>query len=268
MLPFKEYVKNHLRENNSIEFNKTIRSELEKRLVRQARKLTEGSVYTDEEMEVVTRLQVAAKGFGSDTGTYVDGIMEVHLRNKQAAFDFADYLDSDDDVNDYELSAEYNDKLRGYSEPVDIDDIDDDGNFTFIFLIELDPEITGVIDEEEYDNYTVDLFSQDDEDDWSPHQQVDAMEWKPWMGESVVSEKFERHLSKGGTVTKRLVHGKNQKVVNGKLATKTGVDKMASRLQSKKMQRLAASKSKSEKMRTAKKAARTRSKGARMGLYR
>jgi len=268
LLQFKDYVKKHLRENNSIEFNSTIRGELEKRLVRKARTITEGSVYTDEEMEVVTRIQVAARGFGSDSGSYVDGIIELHLRNKQAAFDFADYLDSDDDVYDYELRATYNDRLKGYSTEVDIDDIDDDGNYTFTFDIELNPDITGVIDETEYDNYTVDLFPYDD-GSFDMGAQVDNMEWKDWMGESYhLDEKISRHLGAGGKVIKRLEHGKNQKVVNGKLATKTGADKMASRLASKKMQRLAASKSSSEKHRSAMKASKTRKKGAKMGLYR
>ena len=204
MIIFKQYLREHLKANNSVALNDVIRQELEERLVHKARRLTENSVYGEDELDVVTRLQVAARGFGSDTGSYVDGILTINLHNKQAALEFADVLDDDSDVEDYQLNALFNDRIKGYNQEIDIDDITDDSNITFVFLIELNPEITSVIDENEYDSYSINLGDTAPSGAWNP-EQVSSMEWQPWMGESFIrgiNEKFTFSV-RGGKKVKR-----------------------------------------------------------------
>ncbi len=96
------------------------------------------------ERDAVNAVRAHARMSGGGELTYSEGAMYVEFTNKQAASDFADWLESDaESVYGYEIDL-FNDSLiDGYDADgsYELDQIEDDSNFTFGFTIYLNPEI-------------------------------------------------------------------------------------------------------------------------------
>lgn len=147
---FIDKIAESLQQNNPLEFNKILTTRLQELLDNKLAQLKEG--LTDPEIEAVTKIQVAAKGFGGGDVLYDDGVLIVTLRSKQAALEFSDWLEDSEYVESYGMEVIHNEPLEGFSErgEIDIDAITDDRNFEFEFTIFLDPEIV------QYDPYEYD----------------------------------------------------------------------------------------------------------------
>ncbi len=148
---FTNQVADSLKQNSPLDFQKIVSARLQELLDIKLAQLKESM--EDPEMEAVTKIQVAAKGYGAGETMYDDGVLIVTLRNKQAALEFSDWLEDCDSVESYEMEVVHNEPLEGYSErgEYDIESITDDRNFNFEFTIYLNPDIVA------YDDYEFDI---------------------------------------------------------------------------------------------------------------
>lgn len=108
----------------------------------------------DPERDAVNEIRVRARMSGGGELAYEEGAMYVEFRNKQAASDFADWLETDATaVFGYEIALLNNDTVEGYEDDAgyDFSQITDDRNFHFGFTIYLDPELV------QYDDYEVEV---------------------------------------------------------------------------------------------------------------
>jgi hypothetical protein len=144
---FVEKVSESLKQNNTLEFQKIFTARLQELLDTKLAQLKEEM--DDPEMEAVTKIEVAAKGFGGGEAEYDEGVLVVTLRSKQAALEFSDWLEDCEYVDSYGMEVIHNEPLEGYSEreDIDIDSITDDRNFSFEFTIYLNPDLV------QYDPY-------------------------------------------------------------------------------------------------------------------
>lgn len=106
----------------------------------------------DPEVEAVIKITSRARSLGGDEGTYFEGLLYHELRNKQAAVEFSDWLEENEDVYGYEISILFNDKVLGYEHEgnYELESITNDTNFYFGFSIYLNPEIV------QYGEYEID----------------------------------------------------------------------------------------------------------------
>lgn len=163
---FVNQVADSLKKNNPLGFNKAMSLRLKDLLSIKLKQLKESMA--DPEMEAVTKIQVAAKGYGGGDIMYEGGVLLVTLRSKQAALEFSDWLEDCEYVESYGMEVVYNKPLEGYSEKdeYDIESITDDINFNFEFTIHLDPELVN------YDSYGYDGedFDEDSEEDFDENE--------------------------------------------------------------------------------------------------
>lgn len=147
---FTNQVADSLKQNSPLDFQKIVNARLQELLDTKLTQLKESMA--DPEMEAVTKLQVAAKGFGASETMYDDGVLIVTLRNKQAALEFSDWLEGCDSIESYGMEVVHNEPLEGYSEKGehDIESITDDRNFNFEFTVYLNPNLVA------YDDYEFD----------------------------------------------------------------------------------------------------------------
>jgi len=85
------------------------------------------------EFAALTIKETARQQFGSDDGTYKDGILTLELRAVQAAKEFAAWLDDSPLVYGYLLDVTRNDKNKGIEKRAPVLNLDDITNDTSIF---------------------------------------------------------------------------------------------------------------------------------------
>ena len=91
----------------------------------------------DESEDCISDVIGAATQFGGTCEYLDDGVFEANFDKKNAVLDFADWLDSDDRIYSYEvLTFEQTDGSTVETD-VDVDDIEDDANYTFTVLVYL-----------------------------------------------------------------------------------------------------------------------------------
>ncbi|QFR57755.1 hypothetical protein CPT_Moby_007 [Stenotrophomonas phage Moby] len=95
------------------------------------------------EKDAVIRLKELGRQLGGDQGEYSEGFLCITFKNKQAAQDYMDALDSDPDAWAYEAEAYYEDLVHGYmnDEAVPIENIVFDKLWEIEVCVELDPSI-------------------------------------------------------------------------------------------------------------------------------
>ena len=101
------------------------------------------NMMSEQERMVVIKLKELARQLGSDQGAYADGVLEMTFKNKQAAKDYMDFLEGEDDVLGYEVEVYREDLMDGIQEDeeYDFDSIIFDGNYEFDVLVYINPEI-------------------------------------------------------------------------------------------------------------------------------
>lgn len=136
ILNFQKAVKARLYDN----FNQS----LEKFNFNVENKLTE-----DLESDVRADIEAAARSLGGNNPIYDQGVLAIDFENKKAVEDFSDWLDACDNIESYEINILFdneNEDTESKTE-IELDDIKDDTNYTFEFIIYLDPEIVTYSDE-------------------------------------------------------------------------------------------------------------------------
>lgn len=95
------------------------------------------------EHDLVLKLKTQARNMGSDEGEYEGGILLLTFRNKDAVLQYADWLDTVDQVYDYEIAAYSDDLVHGFvnDEEVPLDNILFDRNFEFEITVEIEPSL-------------------------------------------------------------------------------------------------------------------------------
>jgi hypothetical protein len=189
---FVNRVADSLKQNDTLEFHKIVNSRLQELLDIKLSQLKESMA--DPEMEAVTKIQVAAKGYGAGDSMYSNGVLIVTLRSKQAALEFSDWLEKCDSVDSYGMEIVHHEPLEGYSEKgeYDIESITDDRDFDFEFTIYLNPDLIV------YDAYEVDDKDFDDDSD-------DGDEGDQDLGESVKRiDEVVRKIKVDATGAKRI----------------------------------------------------------------
>lgn len=95
------------------------------------------------EHDLVLKLKTAGRQMGSDEGEYEGGILLLTFTNKQAVIDYANWLDTVDEVYDYEIAAYNEEIVHGFvnDEEVPLDNILFDKNFEFEITVEIDPSL-------------------------------------------------------------------------------------------------------------------------------
>ncbi len=117
----------------------------------------------DAELEALNQLRQTAKHFGGDDGYYEEGLFEVCIPHKEAAADFAAFLEAYDAVDSYEMDVISTDPITGddtADNEISLDEISDDTNKSFDFYVYLIPDIV-TYEPEEVDVGEGELF--DDE---------------------------------------------------------------------------------------------------------
>lgn len=101
------------------------------------------NMMSEQERMVVIKLKELARQLGSDQGAYDDGVLEMTFKNKQAAKDYMDFLEDEEDVLGYEVEVYREDLMDGIQddEEYDFDSIMFDGNYEFDVLVYINPEI-------------------------------------------------------------------------------------------------------------------------------
>lgn len=129
---FKKEVAKRLDENNVFEFRELIREKLNKAYIKEQKKVMKSIVEEiDPELAIATEIESAAKSFGGYDSLYDQGVLEITVPGKGAALDFAAYLDSNSNVDNYEVSAEAGDS----GSPVDLEDETGGDDAAFLFTI-------------------------------------------------------------------------------------------------------------------------------------
>ena len=95
------------------------------------------------EKDAVLRLKSNGKFLGSDEGAYASGVLLLTFKNKQAVNDFAEGLETDPDVDTYEIEAVREDLVHGFveDEEYDFDDVMFDKDFEFNVFVYLNTDI-------------------------------------------------------------------------------------------------------------------------------
>ncbi len=98
---------------------------------------------TEMEKEIVMRLKENGRQLGGDQGAYADGVLEITFKNKQAASDFMDLLEDDEDVVGYEVEASFENLPAGLDDAaeVDFDDVMFDGHYEFDVIVYIRPDV-------------------------------------------------------------------------------------------------------------------------------
>lgn len=135
----------------NLQYSKLLQNLLEKHLKEEM----------EQESDLVKSLRAAAMSYGSDTGTYQDGVFVTTLKNKQASTDFALWLDSTDYVDGYEIHVLSSDQVAGTvdTDEIEFDSITDDTLYSFEFTVYLIPDVVDY----NFDDY--DALDMEDEED-------------------------------------------------------------------------------------------------------
>lgn len=98
---------------------------------------------SDMEKDIVIRLKETGRMHGGDQGAYADGVLEITFKNKQAAADYMDVLEDDDDVVGYEVEASFENLPAGLDNAaeVDFDDVMFDGHYEFDVIVYIRPDV-------------------------------------------------------------------------------------------------------------------------------
>lgn len=91
----------------------------------------------------VVKIETASKSFGGEPIDNVNGVVLVKFRTKQGCLDFADYLEDQEEVEYYEMWAEFKNRFTSSTEEVDevdFDNIFDDAPYDFYVMVYLYPE--------------------------------------------------------------------------------------------------------------------------------
>lgn len=101
------------------------------------------AIEDDEERRWVQQLHFTARSVGAIDGTYEEGVYHTIIRSKDAANDFASYLENCECVDEYEMNVLNIDATQdGYEADMeyDFEKIKDDSLFAFEFIVYLHPE--------------------------------------------------------------------------------------------------------------------------------
>lgn len=111
--------------------------------VRQDTMDTEWEDLGPQEKDAVLRIKTNGKFLGSDEGAYASGVLLLTFKNKQAVDDFATGLESDNDVDFYEIEVRRENLVDGFVEDgeYDFDDVMFDSGFEFNVFVYLNTDI-------------------------------------------------------------------------------------------------------------------------------
>lgn len=128
---------------NSLEVQKELAKILKEKLKEKLKTLKEEK---DEdparrEKDASIRIEQEAKARGGGDFSYKDGVALVYLRSKQAATEYSDWLEKDKDVDTYEMNIIHHKPDMDVKDDVELNDITDDRNFSFEFIVYLNPDI-------------------------------------------------------------------------------------------------------------------------------
>lgn len=132
-----------VREGNSLEIQKEFAKILKEKFLRHLSSLKESEGVADSaaEHDASMRIEQEAKARGGGDFSYKDGVALVYLRSKQAAQEYSDWLEKDKDVDTYEMNIVHHGSDTDVKDDVELNDITDDRNFSFEFIIYLNPNI-------------------------------------------------------------------------------------------------------------------------------
>lgn len=135
-----------IQKNDSLGIQMTLSSILNRKLKNAIRKidLQESVSFIDlseEEYDIVSNIQANARSFGAKDVSYNFGVAVVDFSSKKAVEDFTSWLDTDSNVENYEIEVLYNDDGTEVVSDISFEDISDDHLFEFIVTIYIDPSI-------------------------------------------------------------------------------------------------------------------------------
>ena len=137
-----------LKNNDSVTFQQIA----EKRIIKTFNKILESidiANDTSEEGAVLSDINDKAEELGAIDVNYQDGIVQVIFDSKDVVVDFADFLDDIDDVEDYEMNFLHDEGDSDFPEDeVEMDNISDEGDYEYEFIIEINPNIVNYSNEE------------------------------------------------------------------------------------------------------------------------
>lgn len=130
-----------IKSGNTLEIQKEFARILKDKLVERVKAFMVNEENGSEEQKASLEIETAAKSHGGGNYLYKDGVAIVTLRNKQASSEFSNWLESNDFVETYEMNVIHHEADKDVKDDVNFDDITDDRNFSFEFIIYLVPDI-------------------------------------------------------------------------------------------------------------------------------
>jgi hypothetical protein len=137
-----------IQKNDSLGIQMTLSSILNRKLKNAIREidLQESANFidlSDEEYDIVSNIQSNARSFGAKEVNYSFGVAMVDFSSKKAVEDFTGWLDTDENVENYEIEVLVNDDGAEVVSDISFDEIVDDQKFEFIVTVYLD---SGIVD--------------------------------------------------------------------------------------------------------------------------
>lgn len=189
-----------IEQGNVFDFQKIFKEKLEETLHQKQDQFIKSLIEEiDQEQSIVNKISNSAKSFGGSFDSYNDGVVSLSFPNKKATQDFADYLDSDENVDSYDIycddGSSDDDKATSLQKVTDYDA----DECTYTFDVYLNPEnvnfsSVSINEEKEEDEEDIELDDEETDEDEDEEDMDEACKSKKSMKEDYT------HVSTGTSV--------------------------------------------------------------------